>query len=134
MKSETVIRKIIAQIETYSTNMTKLLEELDESVKKENIKLKEDVAKKIATSFDLDLEQVLQKVIKKKILKQNRSLYENIIENNEDKNYIPIYTKIIFENNEYFYEDKPDGIVIQRDGTHTKIVGYITEQKTIKFI
>ena len=66
MKSGTIINKIISQIDSHSESMKQLLEELGESLDKENLKLKEDTCKKIAQSFDLDVDQVLKKIIKKK--------------------------------------------------------------------
>jgi len=61
MKSGTIINKIISQIDSHAEAMKALIGELEESLEKENCKLKEDLAKKIATNFNLDIEQVLKK-------------------------------------------------------------------------
>jgi 23S rRNA-/tRNA-specific pseudouridylate synthase len=56
--------------------------------------------------------------------------YDNSeIENDESPdmitNNIPIYKKIIYEDEEYYYDDKPNGIVLKKTDTSSKIVGYI---------
>jgi hypothetical protein len=140
MKSGTIINKIITQIDAHAEIMKNLLSELDDSLEKENNKLKEDIAKKIATSFDLDFEQVLKKVIKRK--KKNSDLFEQIEDINSDsieleneKDYIPVYKKIIFEDKEYYYDDKPNGYVFKTNEGEINIVGYIDfETKTINFM
>jgi hypothetical protein len=58
------------------------------------------------------------------------------IDIDDSNDYIPIYRKILFEGKEYFYDDKPDGIVFETSSetSVTKIVGYIDlETKNIKF-
>jgi hypothetical protein len=142
MKSGTIINKIISQIDSHAEAMKALLEELDESLEKENSKLKEDLAKKIATSFNLDVEQVLKKIIKKKkkgII--NGGTGEDLemidIDGEDNKDFIPVYKKIIHEDKEYFYDDKPDGVVfsVDQQSQETKIVGYFnTSTKSIKFM
>jgi len=138
MKSETIIKKIINQIDLHAESMKSLLIELDESLEKEHVKLKEEISKKIATSFNLDSEQVLKKILKKK---KNNSLEFNtnieIIDDLEDnKDFIPIYKQIIFNNKEYYYDDKPNGVVIENlEDNSNKIVGYIDNvTKNIKFM
>ena len=131
MKSETIIKKIITQIDANAEAMKNLLIELEESLDKENLKLKEDIGKKIATAFDLDTNQVLKKIIRKK---KNGSDVETVDNNNleaiedmeDTKDFIPIYKKIIYEDKEYFYDDKPNGVVFEADEKNvSKIVGYI---------
>jgi hypothetical protein len=143
MKSETIIKKIINQIDANAEIMKGLLEELDDSLNKENIKLKEDIAKKISLSFNLDLNQVLKKIIKKKKNNNDTELTEQLanleqIENLEEtKDFIPIYKKILYNDKEYFYDDKPDGVVLEiTENNITKIVGYIDDigTKNIKFM
>jgi energy-converting hydrogenase A subunit M len=140
MKSETIIKKIINQIDANAEIMKSLLEELDDSLDKENFKLKEDIAKKISSTFNLDLNQVLKKIIKKKKNMTNLELTEQIeqIEDLEEKkDFIPIYKKILHNDKEYFYDDKPDGVVFstEQETQETKIVGYFdTSTKSIKFI
>lgn len=135
MKSGTIINKIIGQIDSHSEAMKALLEELEEALDRENTKLKEDLAKKIAQSFNLDVEHVLKKVLKKK-KKDSNSLtatealdtIDQLVEDEENqKDFIPIYKKIIYEDKEYFYDDKPDGVVLQTniESGETKIVGFI---------
>jgi len=139
MKSETIIKKIINQIDSNAEMRKNLLLELEESLEKENIKLKEDISKKISTSFDLELNQVLKKIIKKK---KNTSGVEinNILETIDDmediKDFVPIYKKIICNNKEYYYDDKPNGVVIETlEDNSNKIVGYIDNiSKNIKFM
>lgn len=141
MKSETIIKKIITQIDANAEAMKNLLIELEESLDKENLKLKEDIGKKIATAFDLDTSQVLKKIIRKK---KNGSDIEAVDNNNLDaiediedtKDFIPIYKKIIFQDKEYFYDDKPDGVVFEADERNvSKIVGYIDiSTKSINFM
>jgi hypothetical protein len=138
MKSGTIINKIIGQIDSHAEAMKALLGELEESLQKENIKMKEDLAKKIAQSFNLDLDQVLKKVIKKK--KKDMDLTNQLEQINLDEensnDFIPIYKKITHEGKDYFYDDKPDGIVFETDENTsvTKIVGYIDlDTKSIKF-
>ena len=141
MKSETIIKKIITQIDANAEAMKNLLIELEESLDKENLKLKEDIGKKIATAFNLDTSQVLKKIIRKK---KNGSDVETVdnhnldaIEDMEDtKDYIPIYKKIIYEDKEYFYDDKPNGVVFEADEKNvSKIVGYIDiNTKSINFM
>lgn len=145
MKPGTIINKIITQLDSHNEIIKNLLQELEESLEKENTKLKEDICKKIAASFELDTAQVLKKIIRKK----NTTLISptkpndaveclEIIEDVEDnKDYVPVYKKIIYEDKEYYYDDKPNGIVIQTDAesSNTKIVGYIDNvSKIIKFI
>ncbi len=142
MKSGTIINKIISQIDSHAEAMKGLLGELEESLEKENCKLKEDLAKKIATSFNLDLEQVLKKIIKrkKKGLGTNSSgedLETIDIEAEDSKDFIPVYKKITHEEKEYYYDDKPDGVVFttNQETQETKIVGYFdTNTKSIKFM
>jgi hypothetical protein len=139
MKSETIIKKIINQIDANAEIMKSLLEELDDSLDKENFKLKEDIAKKISSTFNLDLNQVLKKIIKKKKNMTNLELTEQIeqIEDLEEKkDFIPIYKKILHNDKEYFYDDKPDGVVLEiSENNLTKIVGYIDiVTKNIKFM
>jgi hypothetical protein len=141
MKSETIIKKIITQIDANAEAMKNLLIELEESLDKENLKLKEDIGKKIATSFNLDTSQVLKKIIRKK---KNGSEVETVDNNNleaiedmeDTKDYIPIYKKIIFQDKEYFYDDKPNGVVFEADERNvSKIVGYIDiSTKSINFM
>lgn len=139
MKSGTIINKIIGQIDSHAEAMKGLLGELEESLNRENLKMKEDLAKKIAQSFNLDVDQVLKKVIKrkKKDLNEATNLLEQIeLDEDESKDFIPIYKKITYEGKDYFYDDKPDGIVFETntETSETKIVGYIDlETKTIKF-
>jgi hypothetical protein len=139
MKTSTIINKIITQIETHAEIMKNLLSELDESCEKENIKIKHSVAKKIATSFDLDIEQVLKKVIKRK--KKNSDFDSSDVTTSEsidfDKDFVPIYKKIIYDDEEFYYDDKPDGFVFRTNAEtlETKIVGYIEyDTKSIKFM
>ena len=141
MKSETIIKKIITQIDANAEAMKNLLIELEESLEKENLKLKEDIGKKIATAFDLDTNQVLKKIIRKKKNGSDIEAVDNhnleAIEDMEDtKDYIPIYKKIIFEDKEYFYDDKPNGVVFEADERNvSKIVGYIDiSTKSINFM
>ena len=141
MKSETIIKKIITQIDANAEAMKNLLIELEESLDKENLKLKEDIGKKIATAFDLDTNQVLKKIIRKKKNSLDIEAVDNnnldAIEDMEDtKDFIPIYKKIIFEDKEYFYDDKPNGVVFEADeGNVSKIVGYIDiSTKSINFM
>lgn len=136
MKSTTIITKLINQIDLYAENMKQLLRELDESIDNEKIKLKEEVAKKIASSFDLDIELIKKKIIKKKkkTNQDSESDYAEIIEDSENNIIIPIYTKIIYQDKEYFYDDKPHGMVLEKEGLQTKIVGYMNSDKTINFI
>ena len=142
MKSETIIKKIINQIDANAEIMKGLLEELDDSLNKENIKLKEDIAKKISLSFNLDLNQVLKKIIKKKKNNNDTELTEQLanleqIENLEEtKDFIPIYKKILYNDKEYFYDDKPDGVVFESNENNlSKIVGYIDNvTKNINFM
>jgi hypothetical protein len=142
MKSGTIINKIISQIDSHAEAMKALLEELEESLEKENGKLKEDLANKIALSFNLDVDQVLKKIIKrkKKSIEAN-SVAEDLdmidIDCDDTKDFIPVYKKIIHEDKEYFYDDKPDGVVFstEQETQETKIVGYFdTSTKSIKFI
>jgi len=138
MKSGTIINKIIGQIDSHAEAMKELLGELEESLQKENIKMKEELAKKIAQSFNLDLEQVLKKIMKKKKKDLGGSTQTDQIDMDMDDNndFIPIYKKISHEGKQYFYDDKPDGIVFEtnEDTSLTKIVGYIDlETKNIKF-
>lgn len=145
MKSGTIINKIIAQIDSHADAMKALLGELEESLDRENLKLKEDLAKKIAQSFNLDVEQVLKKVLKKKKKDPNTltatealETIDQLVEDGEDpKDFIPVYKKIIHDNQEYYYDDKPDGVVFQTNinTAETKIVGYIDPStKIIKFM
>ena len=141
MKSETIIKKIITQIDANAEAMKNLLIELEESLDKENLKLKEDIGKKIATAFDLDTNQVLKKIIRKKKNSLDIEAVDNnnldAIEDMEDtKDFIPIYKKIIFEDKEYFYDDKPNGVVFEADERNvSKIVGYIyISTKSINFM
>ena len=141
MKSETIIKKIITQIDANAEAMKNLLIELEESLDKENLKLKEDIGKKIATAFDLDTNQVLKKIIRKKKNGSDIEAVDNhnleAIEDMEDtKDFIPIYKKIIFQDKEYFYDDKPDGVVFEADERNvSKIVGYIDiSTKSINFM
>jgi hypothetical protein len=142
MKSETIIKKIITQIDANAEAMKNLLIELEESLDKENLKLKEDIGKKIATAFNLDTSQVLKKIIRKK---KNGSDAETVDNNNnleaiedieDTKDFIPIYKKIIFQDKEYFYDDKPNGVVFEADEKNvSKIVGYIDiSTKSINFM
>jgi hypothetical protein len=141
MKSETIIKKIITQIDANAEAMKNLLIELEESLDKENLKLKEDIGKKIATAFNLDTSQVLKKIIRKK---KNGSDVETVDNNNleaiedmeDTKDFIPIYKKIIYEDKEYFYDDKPNGVVFEADEKNvSKIVGYIDiSTKSINFM
>jgi len=142
MKSETIIKKIITQIDANAEAMKNLLIELEESLEKENLKLKEDIGKKIATAFNLDTSQVLKKIIRKK---KNGSDAETVDNNNnleaiedieDTKDFIPIYKKIIFQDKEYFYDDKPNGVVFEADEKNvSKIVGYIDiSTKSINFM
>jgi len=141
MKSETIIKKIITQIDANAESMKNLLIELEESLDKENLKLKEDIGKKIATAFNLDTSQVLKKIIRKK---KNGSEVEIVDNNNLDaiedmedtKDFIPIYKKIIYQDKEYFYDDKPNGVVFEADERNvSKIVGYIDiTTKSINFM
>ena len=139
MKSETILKKIVTQIDANAEAMKNLLIELEESLEKENLKLKEDIGKKIATAFDLDTNQVLKKIIRKKKNISDVETLENLeaIEDMEDtKDYIPIYKKIIFQDKEYFYDDKPNGVVFEADERNvSKIVGYIDiSTKSINFM
>ncbi len=141
MKSETIIKKIITQIDANAEAMKNLLIELEESLDKENLKLKEDIGKKIATAFDLDTNQVLKKIIRKKKNGSDIEAVDNhnleAIEDMEDtKDFIPIYKKIIFQDKEYFYDDKPNGVVFEADEKNvSKIVGYIDiSTKSINFM
>lgn len=139
MKSETIIKKIITQIDANADAMKNLLIELEESLDKENIKLKEEVGKKISTSFNLDLAQVLKKIIRKKKNLLDTEITDNleVIEDMEDtKDYIPIYKKIIYNDKEYFYDDKPNGVVFEaNEDNSSKIVGYIDiNTKNINFM
>jgi hypothetical protein len=139
MKSETIIKKIITQIDANADAMKNLLIELEESLEKENIKLKEEVGKKISTSFNLDLAQVLKKIIRKKKNLSDTEITDNldVIEDMEDtKDYIPIYKKIIYNDKEYFYDDKPNGVVFEaNEDNSSKIVGYIDiNTKNINFM
>jgi len=118
--------------------MKELLGELEESLQKENVKMKEEISKKIALSFNLDLDQVLKKIMKKKKkdLETSTTTDQIDIDMDDPKDFIPIYRKISYEGKEYFYDDKPDGIVFETDNdtSVTKIVGYIDlETKNIKF-
>jgi len=129
MKSETIIKKIINQIDSNAEMMKNLLLELEESLEKENMKLKEDISKKISASFDLELNQVLKKVIKKK-KNTSGSDINNILESIDDmeevKDFVPIYKKIITNDKEYYYDDKPNGVVIETlENNSNRIVGYI---------
>ncbi len=143
MKSGTIINKIIAQIDSHAEAMKGLLGELEESLEKENGKLKEDLAKKIATSFSLDVDQVLKKIIKrkKKGVESSSGVAEDLdlidIEAEDNKDFIPVYKKITHEDKEYYYDDKPDGVVFttNQETQETKIVGYFdTNTKSIKFM
>jgi hypothetical protein len=143
MKSGTIINKIISQIDSHAEAMKALLGELEDSLEKENLKLKEDIAKKIASSFSLDLDQVLKKIIKrkKKGCGANGGITEDLemidIEGDDIKDFIPVYKKIMHEDKEYFYDDKPDGVVFLTDQEtqEAKIVGYFdTSTKSIKFM
>ena len=141
MKSGTIINKIISQIDSYGEAMKILLAELEESLDKENLKLKEDLSKKIALSFNLDVDQVLKKIIKKKKKDSNNLIQtevpETIDDLDDENDFIPVYKKIIHEEKEYFYDDKPDGVVFETDQltSKTKIVGYIDySSKTINFM
>jgi hypothetical protein len=143
MKSGTIINKIITQIDSHAEAMKVLLGELEDSLEKENLKLKEDLAKKIASSFNLDIEQVLKKIIKrkKKGTGNGDTSVEDLemidIECDDPKDFIPVYKKIIHEGKEYFYDDKPEGVVFSTDQEtqQAKIVGYFdTSTKTIKFM
>ena len=138
------INKIISQIDAHAEAMKALLEELDESLDRENLKLKEDVCKKIAQSFDLDVEQVLKKILKKK-KKDSTTLTTEALETidqllddiDDGKDFIPVYKKLVYDDKEYYYDDKPDGVVFETniDSTETKIVGYIDPStKIIKFM
>ncbi len=142
MKSGTILNKIITQIDSHAEAMKALLIELEESLDRENVKLKEELAKKIAQSFNLDVEQVLKKVLKKKkkdsiTLTLNEDLETIDIDADDIKDFIPIYKKIVYAEKEYYYDDKPDGVVFETnpETTETKIVGYIDPStKIIKFM
>ncbi len=141
MKSGTIINKIIAQIDSHAEAMKGLLGELEESLDKENLKLKEDIAKKIATSFSLDVDLVLKKIIKRKKKGLTNTQGDDLemidIDAEDNKDFIPVYKKITHEDKEYFYDDKPDGVVFSTDQEtqETKIVGYFdTKTKSIKFM
>jgi hypothetical protein len=119
MKSGTIINKIIAQIDLHAEAMKGLLGELEESLQKENTKMKEDLAKKIAQSFNLDVDQVLKKVMKKKKkdiggLTQNDGNEQIDIDADDDKELIPIYKKINHEGKDYYYDDKLFILMVHR--------------------
>lgn len=141
MKSGTIINKIISQIDSHAEAMKGLLGELEESLDKENVKLKEDLAKKIAAGFNLDLDQVLKKIIKRKkkgiVSSSGEELDMIDIDAEDTKDFIPVYKKITHGDKEYYYDDKPDGVVFSTDQEtqETKIVGYFdTSTKSIKFM
>ena len=142
MKSGTILQKLLAQIDANAEATKQLLLELEEAHEKENIKCKDEIAKKVASSFNLELEQVLKKITKKN---KNKNLTDsdNIIDNEliqnleHDNNLMPIYKKIIYDDKEYFYDNKLNGYVIEKINDTTKIVGYIDNydsiNPTIKF-
>ena len=141
MKSETIIKKIITQIDLNAESMKSLLIELEDSLEKENLKLKEDIGKKISLAFNLDSAQVLKKIIRKKknILESEISdleAMESIEDMENTKDFTPIYKKIIYNDKEYFYDDKPDGVVFEsNENNSSKIVGYIDNvTKNINFM
>ena len=136
MKSGTILRKILEQIDAHSESIKQLLIELEEAHEKENIKCKDEIAKKIASSFNLELEQVLKKITKKNKNKNStdseNALDNELIQNLENEtDLIPIYKKIIYEEKEYYYNDKPNGYVIEKNNETTKIVGYIDNYDSI---
>ena len=73
--------------------------------------------------------------------RKNLELFNSLAKPNslfmsEMQNYIPIYKKIIFQDKEYFYDDKPNGVVFEADEKNvSKIVGYIDiSTKSINFM
>ena len=136
MKSGTILLKIFERIDAHSDAIKQLLLELEEAHEKENIKCKDEIAKKIASSFNLELEQVLKKITKKNKNKNStdseNALDNELIQNLENEtDLIPIYKKIIYEEKEYYYNDKPNGYVIEKNNETTKIVGYIDNYDSI---
>lgn len=136
MKSGTILRKILDQIDSNAEIMKQLFLELEEAHEKESIKSKDDIAKKIASSFNLELEQVLKKITKKNKSKNltdsDNNIDNELIQNLEqDNDLMPIYKKIIYDDKEYFYDDKPNGYVIEKINDTTKIVGYIDKYDSI---
>jgi 23S rRNA-/tRNA-specific pseudouridylate synthase len=127
MKSNTLLKKILKQIRENNEQLCALMEEYQNAVQKESLKIKDELITKIATSYSLDIDILKKKFLKKKKIVEE---YDNSeIENDESPdmitNNIPIYKKIIYEDEEYYYDDKPNGIVLKKTDTSSKIVGYI---------
>jgi 23S rRNA-/tRNA-specific pseudouridylate synthase len=127
MKSNTLLKKILKQIRENNEQLCTLMEEYQNAVQKESLKIKDELITKIATSYSLDIDILKKKFLKKKKIVEE---YDNSeIENDESPdmitNNIPIYKKIIYEDEEYYYDDKPNGIVLKKTDTSSKIVGYI---------
>jgi hypothetical protein len=161
MKSENILKKIINNFKKNNNEMTKLLYDLKASVEKERIKNTEDVIKKISLLHNLDEEQLLKRFLKKnkKVSSlDSETFLSSYIENNEDdldnednekeeeeddyddsefnkkEQITQIYKKMCIDGNEFFYDEKNNGIVYQRENDTFKTVGvYNLEEKKIIF-
>ena len=129
MKPSKIIEKLKNQIESNTTLLLELLDELDESLNENSEKIKKNIFKKISKSFNLDNELLL-----KKILKYKKELSDESVNILSESDIVPVYKQIIYNDEEYYYDNNNlNGIVIKNLESNPIIVGYMGENNTIIF-
>lgn len=122
MKISTILSRIKAQNESHEQIMIGLMAELDKAYEAAIAKERLSLIKKLAKQYNINAEEIEKKILPKK---KRQQAAENIRKLEElNRQQLPIYKRIIKNDNEYFYEDKHLGIVIRDLNTIPKIIGY----------
>jgi hypothetical protein len=126
MKISTSLSRIKAQMDAHSQLMIDSMNELEKSYDVAVAKERLSLIKKFSKQYGIPIEDIEKKILPKK---KRQQIAENIKKLEEmNRKQLPIFKKIIKDEQEYFYEDKHWGIVIQDLETVPKIVGYYDEK------
>lgn len=132
MKVSTALQNIELEKQNYELKMQILNEELIKAIENTIKKERSSLISKFAKSYNLAPEAIEKKILPKskrqcdaQKLEEMRIMHEN---------QAIMYKPIIYEGKEYFYHDKPGGIVIKHNGDlPATIVGHMSGN-TIAFI
>ena len=122
MKISTILSRIKAQNESHEQIMIGLMAELDKAYEAAIAKERLSLIKKLAKQYNINAEEIEKKILPKKKRQQAAENIRKLEEMNRQQ--LPIYKRIVKNDNEYFYEDKHLGIVIRDLNTIPKIIGY----------
>jgi hypothetical protein len=129
MKPDKLIAKIQTQLVNHTNIINKLLIDLEVSYEDEREKERQALITKIATHFNLDTDDIIKKLPKKRKTKQAvQSEAETIL-----AEQAPIFKKVEIGKKVYYCETHEKGIVLHKNKKSSimEIVGYMKNEEII---